>query len=111
MFIEKTKLNNPLVLQKCQKMMDQHDNLKKIQVCMHAKYLSQQAQNKQKTEDAFAQESIQIDDEYKKVTHESLYDSLYDQNGKAKTSNTNQKVVIQGGMLDILETHGNNISF
>lgn len=36
---------------------------------------------------------------------------LYDQNGTCKAKNLNQKVVIRGPTLEILESKGNAISF
>lgn len=39
MFIEKTKLSHPLVVEASNRLMDSHETLKKIQVIMHAKYL------------------------------------------------------------------------
>ena len=44
------------------------------------------------------------------VQFDSLYDLLYDQNGRSKAKNLNQKVVIRGPTLEILESNGNAIS-
>lgn len=41
----------------------------------------------------------------------SLYDLLYDESGRSKTQNLNQKVVINGPTLEILESKGNAVSF
>jgi len=41
----------------------------------------------------------------------SLYDLLYDQSGKSKVKNMNQKVVINGSTLELLESKGNAVSF
>ena len=41
----------------------------------------------------------------------SLYDHLYDMNGCSKAQNMNQKVVIKGPTLEILESKGNAVSF
>jgi len=41
----------------------------------------------------------------------SLYDLLYDESGRSKTQNLNQKVVINGPTLEVLESKGNAISF
>ena len=68
---------------------------KVIKEAAQANSTSATAQGKKKS-------SVQLD---------SLYDLLYDQNGKSKASNLNQKVVINGPTLEILESKGNAISF
>lgn len=45
------------------------------------------------------------------VKMNSLYDLLYDESGRSKTQNLNQKVVINGPTLEILESKGNAVSF
>ena len=45
------------------------------------------------------------------VQQDSLYDLLYDQNGVSKSANLNQKVVINGPTLEVLDSKGNAISF
>ena len=85
-------------------------NLRKVQVKIHAKYLMGQAEDKIKTEQALknvdlghsAKASVQID---------NLYDLLYDQGGNLKPTNINQKIVVEGQVLEILESHGNAIRF
>ena len=42
---------------------------------------------------------------------ESLFDLLYDANGKSKAQNLNQKVIFNGPTLEIVESKGNAISF
>ena len=42
---------------------------------------------------------------------DSLYDLLYDANGRSKALNLNQKVVFNGPTLEIVESKGNAISF
>lgn len=78
---------------------------------MHAKYLGEQALLKQKTESAFASEASIVDGDKKTAKLDSLFDSLYDQNGQTKTANLNQKAVINGPVLEILESQGNSLSF
>ena len=85
-------------------------NLRKMQVKLHAKYLLGQAEQKIKTEQAF--KDVDVGQENKaSVEIDNLYDLLYDQSGNSKTKNLNQKLVVRGQTLEILETHGNAIGF
>ena len=45
------------------------------------------------------------------VEMSSLFDMLYDYSGKTKVHNLNQKVLINGNKLEILESKGNAVSF
>merc|ERR1712228_767241 len=85
-------------------------NLRKIQVKMHAKYLMQQAEQKVKTEQALKNMDIG-QTEKATVQVDNLYDLLFDPNGVSKTENLNQKIVIRGNTLEIMESKGSSIGF
>lgn len=78
MFVEKTKIQDKTVTSQLQNLEQIHANLKKILVKMHAKYLAEQANEKKKTENAFASQSDLIEPDLKKAQNESLYATLYD---------------------------------
>ena len=93
-------------------------NARKLQIKAHAKHLATEVENEAAEKRQAAQEAMgdpSTTQQAKKkatssVQYDSLYDLLYDQNGKSKAQNLNQKVVIQGPTLEILESKGNAVS-
>ena len=70
----------------------------------------EQAEQKLKTEKAL--QSVDFGQLNKaSVPIDNLFDLLYDQSGAQKTGNLNQKIVVRGQTLEILESHGNSIGF
>ena len=91
-------------------------NAKKLQIKAHAKFLAAEAEAETAEKTKAIQEAMggATTQAKKKATSsvqfDSLYDLLYDQNGRSKAKNLNQKVVIRGPTLEILESNGNAIS-
>ena len=86
-----------------------------MQVKAHAKHLASEAENEATEKKQAAIGDSAANAQVKKkatssVQLDSLYDLLYDQNGKSKAQNLNQKVVVRGPTLEILESKGNAIS-
>ena len=102
---------DPKVAEQCTYLKDKiHLNLRKIQVKMHARYLQEQAEQKVKTEQAL--KNVDVGQSQKATIHlDNLYDLLFDPSGVSKTSNLNQKIVIRGDTLEILESEGSAIGF
>ena len=89
---------------------------KKILVKAHAKYLmsvgeAAVASKKEAIQEKDSAAATQGKKGTSSVQLDSLYDLLYDQNGVSKSANLNQKVVINGPTLELLDSKGNAISF
>lgn len=92
-------------------------NTKKLLVKAHAKHLmaGAEAEHKERMEMYRAKSEAEGanggDSKRAEVRLDNLYDLLYDHCGQSKAGNLNQKVVINGPTLEILESQGNAVSF